>query len=328
MLGNIPFTVPGAFADGVADGSIVRIGTLLKDASSGRILAHVQETGLAQKLVSAVGAKAFMPFRAADLASSVYANVQLAQLKAMVSGLQLLGFTTMGVAAAGLGVSVVGFVLLNKRLKDIENSISDLAKRMDAHFIELHQENLREHLANLGVLLERANQIPLRNNAGHAWVTTEEALALESGFFRTKLNDLLNKPAFDATWFQMLASALFMSDAARLQCLFNADEMKAAHHSASEISGHYCRLFDPVSVNTLTNKIMPTGAQDPENELASYRRCNRQAQLILGELREATDVALARPYLLEHLARRDISGPDFLATVNAISDEPIVLLTE
>ncbi len=328
MLHNIPFSIPTEFAGGLANGSIVRIGTLLKDVSSGRIVAHVQETGLAQHLVSAANMTPFSPFNVTNLASSAYASAQLAQIKAMVGGLQLLGFTSLGVAAAGLGVSVVGFVLVTRRLKGIENSISGLSRQMDMHFAKAQEERLREHLARVGVLLERTDQIPHRSNAGRAWLTTEEALALEAGFFRAEIRALLDEQTFNADLLEMLTSALLMANAARIQCLLKADEMNAARHSAIEISETYCSLFDPIGTNMLAAKIMPTDFANSEEEFNGYRTSRRKAKAIAAELREASDVALSRPYLLDHLAEREIPGPVFLETMSSINYEPIVLLRE
>ena len=46
MTPLIPFRIPFDFAADVAVGKIVRYGAILKDAQTGRIVAHLQETGL------------------------------------------------------------------------------------------------------------------------------------------------------------------------------------------------------------------------------------------------------------------------------------------
>lgn len=91
MLHDLVFSIPDRFAAGLLDGSIERYGTLLKETASGRILAHVQETGLAQQLLNQVGFQSFTPWGAAatvaNMASSGFANVQLHQLKGMVEAM-------------------------------------------------------------------------------------------------------------------------------------------------------------------------------------------------------------------------------------------------
>ena len=50
---SISFDVPAQFLTRVSDGSLVRFGGLLKDSSSGQIVAHLQETGLVPHLLGA-----------------------------------------------------------------------------------------------------------------------------------------------------------------------------------------------------------------------------------------------------------------------------------
>ena len=92
MIESISFAIPTEFAAGLANGSLIRIGTLLKESGTGRIVAHIQETGLAQNLLSEMPVRMFppqlgSPAELLSLASSGYANFQLDQLKTMVEGL-------------------------------------------------------------------------------------------------------------------------------------------------------------------------------------------------------------------------------------------------
>ena len=88
----IPFSIPTEFVASLAEGNLIRVGTILKETGTGRIVAHLQETGIAQQLLSGIGGSPFLPLIALNLASSGYANVQLGQLKTMVQGLQSLQY--------------------------------------------------------------------------------------------------------------------------------------------------------------------------------------------------------------------------------------------
>lgn len=46
MFDKIPFDLPLQFLPGLATGKIVRYGAILKDAGTGRILGHLQESAL------------------------------------------------------------------------------------------------------------------------------------------------------------------------------------------------------------------------------------------------------------------------------------------
>jgi hypothetical protein len=50
----IPFEIPDRFLVLVAKGVVLRIGTTLRDRSTGRIVAHLQETRLWQEAISSV----------------------------------------------------------------------------------------------------------------------------------------------------------------------------------------------------------------------------------------------------------------------------------
>ena len=60
---------------------------------------------------------------AGNLGSSVWANVQLQQVKALLSGLQFLTGAALAASVAGVGVSVAGFALVLRRLEGVEKCI-------------------------------------------------------------------------------------------------------------------------------------------------------------------------------------------------------------
>lgn len=327
MVEQILFEVPTKFASGIADGSIVRIGTLLKDSMSGQILSHVQETGLAQKLLSNASLLPFSPLSALDLASSGYANVQLHQLKTMVEGLQMLQYANIGLAATGLGVSVLGFMLINQKLKGLESAIAQLSTQMDKHFQELAEKHLRHKFANIYVLFERAEQASFLRSPAQEWLTIEGQLAMESGFLRSEIGHHLTQNSFHYDWFNKMTSALAMCNAARIQCLLQANEMSAAQHASTVIADNYSDLFDPLSATQLAAKMTEAEQDSREDDLHLFKSNQAKAAQVMLGLREMTDAAMTQPLLLEHLGSREISGQAYLNAVNAQDQHPIILLT-
>lgn len=327
MLEKILFEVPSKFVSGMADGSIVRIGTLLKDSASGQILSHVQETGLAQKLLSNAGLMPFSPLSALDLASSGYANVQLHQLKTMVEGLQMLQYANIGLAATGLGVSVLGFMLINQKLKGLESAIAQLSTQMDKHFQELAEKHLRHKFANIYVLFERAEQASFLRSPVREWLTIEGQLAMESGFLRSEIGYHLTQNSFNTDWFNKMTSALAMCNAARVQCLLKANEMDAAEHASSVIADNYSDLFDPLSATQLADKLTDADQHSHQDDHYRFKANQAKATQIVTGLREMTDAAITEPLLIEHLVSKEISGPDYLESIKAHDQHPIILLT-
>jgi hypothetical protein len=334
MLGSIPFSLPAQFAGGLADGSIIRIGTLLKDSGTGRILAHVQESGLAQQLmtsgVSGGGVPPFTPFGAAlkglEIGSSLAANAQIYQLTDMIETLQLLQYANMGISAAGLGVSVIGFVLINKKLKGLESDITQLSAKMDRHFQELGERYLRQHFSKLYTLFERAEQVAFLPNPAREWLYIEGQLAEESGFLQGEIGYHLTQDNFNQEWFNKMTTALTLSNSARIQCLIRANEMPAAHHASSVISQHYIELFDPISETQLAHKMTAHATHAHIDELQAFRSNQQQARQLVAGLQEMTDCAETKVMLIEHLISKEITGPDYLDALNAENEHPILLL--
>lgn len=331
MLHELMFSIPGKFAAGLLDGSIVRYGTVLKDAGSGRILAHIQETGLAQQLLSNVGIHSFTPLGAiltgANIASSGYANVQLHQLKGMVEAMQVLQYANIGIAAAGLGVSAIGFAVINRRLKGIKNDIEKLSARVENQFQEIRSTHWREHFSRIQVYVDRAERAYQLSQPKTEWLMIEAKLNEESGYLSHTIQDQLDRPHFDVEWFQQISSSLLLCDSVRLKCLLKADELKLARSTASAVGKSYADLFDSISPTRLADKITRFSTDHGKNEQMLYREHKQQALLISNNLQEVTDAALSKPLLIEHLIDRDINGSQYLEDIAGHNQNPVILLT-
>ena len=130
MFGQIPFDLPLRFLPGLASGDIVRYGAILKEAGTGRILGHLQESGIAQSLLSQALSSATSPLSLAssvvNTGSSIYTAIQVRQLKAMMETLQALQVATLGVSLVGVGVSVAGFLYMRKRFNSLDGRLDRL----------------------------------------------------------------------------------------------------------------------------------------------------------------------------------------------------------
>jgi hypothetical protein len=220
MIGKILFSIPTEFVPGLTEGSLIRIGTLLKESGTGKIVAHLQETGIGQQVLSGAGQLPFSPLAALNFASSGYANVQLGQLKTMVEGLQSLQYINLGVSIAGIGVSAIGFAMMNKRLKSIESQMCNLDEKLDQHFQALFERELRRHYSQVYVLIEKADLAHSLTNSSAEWRSVASQLADESGYFLGEIGHLLKQVVFDIDLFTSLVRSLALCNAARIECLF------------------------------------------------------------------------------------------------------------
>lgn len=182
-MSNILFHLPEQFANEALYG---RFGAIIKEHATGKIVAHVQETGLAQKILNAAGVSPFSPLGALNAASSVGANVQLVQLKRMVESLQMLQFANLGVSIAGIGVSAVGFALMNKKLNSIVDQLGAFSEKVYARFDQLRERELRTHYSRIDGLFDQAEQAHSLRDPSKEWYRVAGALADESSYFRGK----------------------------------------------------------------------------------------------------------------------------------------------
>jgi hypothetical protein len=328
MLGDIPFSLPAKFAAGLADGSIIRIGTLIKDSATGRILAHVQESGLAQQLLG--GSMPFTPVGAvmqiAQLGSTAAANVQIHQLKGMIENLQLLQYANIGISAAGLGVSVIGFVLINRKLKSLEVDISSLSEKMDRHIQASSDRYYRPHFSRLYTLFESTQQAALLPDPEREWLSIQKHFAEESRFFRDEIGHHLSEEKFNQDWFNKMTTALALSNSARIQCLLRANELPAAGSISAAIAQDYIELFAPISVSRLAHMMTANQIVPGKDELQAFRDNQKLADLMVAGLQEMTDCAETKPLLIENLISMQISGSNYLNALNNETQQSILLL--
>lgn len=332
MLHDILFTIPEKYAFALANDEVRRFGALLKETATGKIVAHVQETGLGQSLFSIGQGLPFSPLGVVNSASSIYGNIQLNQVKGAVDGLgrmmqdlQLLQYANIGVAATGIGVSVLGFAYLAKKMKGLESAIDSSSRKMDKHFQELYEREIRRKFAEIYVLFEQLERLPHCSNLDYKRMysnSIEQGLHSASGFLRSEIAHHWDQNKFDLNWFNTLVSCLLVCDSSRIQCLLISNEMSAAKHDSAKIAGHYCDLFDLIGPAKLSEKLL---VNIDEQEF-DYKKIEADAFKVADGLNEITNASLSKVLLIEHLIDKGVSGNQFISEMNANTQHPIVLL--
>ena len=323
MINQFVFKIPEALGPGIIDGSLKQFGTIIKDTQTGKIVAHMQETGLGQQLFSSLVSSPFSPL---DTISSVAGNFQIAQLKRLVEGLQILQYANLGVALTGVGVSVVGFAVVNSKLKRIESSIEKVSSKIDQRFAELYENQIRRDLHSLRGILERIELAKRLSDPKGELISASSRLIEVSSVIRGQLEYQVHNPFFDEYLFTQLTSALLMSDNARIEAYIMANEYDYAYHAATAVSECYSGLFDEITPFDLKNKarMRHVSLRDKADERSGNVTVG-PSNLVAG-LRDITDSAITKPFLIEELWRRGIPGSDYVASLRNEKKEPIVLL--
>jgi hypothetical protein len=196
-----------------------------------------------------------------------------------------------------------------------------LSEKLDHHFQVLYERELRKHYSQIYVLLEKAELAHLLTNSSDEWRKVSSELADESGFLSGEIADLLTKDNFDAELFSSLVQSLALCNSARIECLLLAEEMPAAYQVAGTIGQNYMALFDNISPFRLANKT----ATKQDNPDIFHKKRLAINTLVQG-IRDITDAALTKPFLIQSLIDQGIGGHGFIETVRNEKEHPILLL--
>ena len=312
--GNIPFEIPARLLARFETGELIRYGTILKDVATGKIVGHVQETGLAQSLLSSVLSGVPTPLSLVgdllNVGAQLHTARQVAQLKALVESLQTLGMATLGVSLVGVGVSVAGFAYMHKRFNRLDARFNEVLHALERGFEEQRKAALRAQLARTRSLLDRAQHARQLNAPLPEYMNVAAGLADQASFFEGEIAHLcgLQGPV-DLPMFWQLTQTLILCNAVRLDCEMRANELGHAFVVSEAVAAGYRKLFQP-----LTPVSFNCGAQEG---LAAVK-----------VLRDATDAAASKPYLMDCLRVRRIGGDEYLAGVEAEGERPLVVLAE
>ena len=153
-LGDIVLRqVPAELALGVKAGQFEVFGSIIKSATSGHIVGHLQEAGGMAKLISS-GPLAPIKLLAdgMQIAQNEQLKTSLAGVRAGIETLQNLGVLNVALSAAGIGVTVAGMIMLGHKIDAVKQEVASLREGLDR--ISQDVEGLRRDMiqADLDVL--------------------------------------------------------------------------------------------------------------------------------------------------------------------------------
>lgn len=312
MVSTIPFEIPAEILGRVASGELVRYGTILKDSVTGQIVRHVQETGVAQSVLSSLASGPFAPISmAADVVNagaSIYAGIKINQLKAMMETLQLLQVATLGVSLAGVGVSVAGFYYMHKRFNSLEGRMDHLSESIKAGFESLGHRDLRKQLHLTKSLLQRAQQAQALSDPRPEYSEVAAGLADQAAYFEGEIAFIVKTNGqIDPEVFWQMVQMLMLCNSVRIDCRIRTNELRHALAVSEAVSSEYNSLFTHLTPLSFGPSV--------EKGLAAVK-----------VLRDATDAATSKPYLIDYLRTRRINGSDYIEALDQEQSSPYLML--
>ncbi len=181
----IPFEVPNSFLLKIISGEYVRYGGIVKEAATGQIVGHLKEVG------SIAGQLSSLPITPAHALSQAGQHVQLAQIQSTLDGLQLVSSVGAVASVASLGVSIVGFVAVNNKLKQINSRLDLVMGELSEINKIVSRTELKLEALSYSRLLSAINELQIAENANNNKDRIRLAYSASEKFRELKHNYLL-----------------------------------------------------------------------------------------------------------------------------------------
>lgn len=314
----IPFSIAAENIPGLVAGQLVRHGAILKDVGTGRIVAHLQETGLLSRVVSQGTGMLGNALNPASGIASVFTVVQnqqikskLAALETSMAGIQTLQLVTLATSVVGIGVTMASTAIILNKIKQLDQSVQRLEDKLDAMPAKWREMRVRETLVDLQTSLERLDEGMHRPDRDQVLSNVEEKLDYGFNRFANGVETLTGSTDIDADQLGILLSALSICAGAQFKALLFLDLKETAKKRATRQN----RLIEALTWNI------------PQDILELRLGDNKHlASTIANDASEPRIRLAARPQMLQTLIARNVHGRDYIESAEQEKEEPLLLL--
>ncbi len=309
---TIPFSVAAEHIPGLLSGQVVRYGAILKDASTGRILGHVQETGIAQKIIQS--GLSFDPTGVTGLIG-VAQNIAIARkLDAMqqaLGSLQVVQYASLFSSVVGVGVTAASTAMILKRLSAVDDALSTIEASIGDLPTKWRELSLRSRLVDVSTSVERLHEASLRSDGSKVVLQVEKDLQKGFNHVHDGLCSVVVETKVNPGLLRALLAGLSLCGASEFKALVWLDEKDAAQHRS----------------RVQFEKLRQLAFLMPRNQLAS--RLGGDEELSFGISRECSEIryrVASQPALIQSLIGSDINGRAYIEQIQQEEKEPLLLL--
>ncbi len=352
-------------ATGIKAGKLRIVGSVVRHAAGplkGKIHSYLQETGAAGALLESVSGAgstfaktskttgnpiAGAAVAGTQLASSLGGNVQNeiirrgvnrveSKVDALASGMQTLknlGVANLALSATGIGVSLVGFGIMNARLSRVEQTLAALTESTDrilAAVERIRQDQLASEFSALRSqvkLFEEAWLMSNQERATQVWLDVAQATRPHQDRFEGRARELLfaMPPEFDLA--DPIIDALALAGGLRVACLMACNESEAASSAASENARQIEGLTGTVGKVDLVMARIPSSIDRASLEWAgTLAAAVDEAAPIAQRWRQREAIAATRAAPLDQIKHDGVTPREWLKAAREEQNEPILLL--
>jgi hypothetical protein len=334
MIPPLLFEVPSLLQSQVMSGALRQVGALILNPQTGRIVAHLQETGDAQQLSTLLinaGPSAFSaiasPLSAVGSIATYVQNRQiLASLEAL-QGLQIGGLVLNGL---GLGVSLAGFAVMSAKLDRLTvqiKAIDDRLARIESRIEDLHDAEIQRDFVALRAVCKQIDDAWSVANPSLEWSAAAGVLyQLEARFF-DRARQAQNAPTLAIDRFESFIDAALLASAGLVSVRTAMDDLNAAQIAAADTVNSLNSLTNRIGILELVDirlrKDMGLTLAGKIDALARHR-VEAFAHLALFRARE--DQAFSASHTISYLNRSGYSGRAYLEALRESKEAPIAIV--
>jgi hypothetical protein len=314
----VPFQVAAENIPGLVTGQLVRHGAILKDVNTGRIVAHLQETGLLNKAVSAGVDLAGSAVNPVGGLTSVFSIIQNEQIKSrltnienLMGGMKTLQLATLATSVVGIGVTMASTAIILNRIKQLDGAVQRMESKVDALPKVWQEMQVLQNLVELRTHLARVDDAVLRPDADKVVTNAEEKLEYAFDRFADATQTLTTEITIDAAQLRILLSALSICAGAQFKALLYLDQKEFAQKKALDQN----RKIEQLTWNIPQDILEIRLGEDKD-----------QAQAMSSDASELRIRLSGRPHLLQTMIAGNIHGRDYIERSQQKMEEPLLLL--
>ena len=322
------YSIPPMLQGRMADGSASLIGAIVKDNLTGKVLGHVQQTGVAQELLNGVtglSSGGFSPLGAVSVLQNEQIKHGIRQLQDGMALMQTLQYGALALSGLNLGVSVAGFALMEKRLRGMEKHLDQIEDAIGRVTTDRRDDDIRGTLADIHADLRNIDSLPTRENPSRAADTLQIALdrhasRLGKHFHREAKTDdraFMTLDHLERLW--MLAAAIQLCHEASLQALFIGNNLATAERNGFSLVDGQIELLDMVSPDQLARLV---ARHDP----AAHGKALQRAHLLSDGLRGEVESLFGQISIARTLEAAGTSGLAYLREVREERERELLFL--
>lgn len=331
--------IPAALEAGIRSGQLDVYGSTIRNVANGQIAGFLQETSGLSKIVGLVGNGPVAPMKLIGTGIQIVQNEQIKSgLLAVQQGVAILNqlqIANLALGAAGIGVSVIGFAVMSKKIDGVREDVRALNGKLD----RLLDEFARDRTEKLDEMLDRlhglAERIDTRwsmsvDRAEIGWHRDADEADNIGNFFTGRARRLLDARPTAIKEATPLLDASAMASGLRVGALAQSGETMAAIGVAREDAGRLERLTGGIGAADLARAWMaaPEWQSAPGSNAAgdALLLATTEARAIAMTLRSREAAAVTRAAPLIALEAKGIRARDWLSAAREEHHAPLLLM--